>query len=131
MMRKTFRRAERLKSTKAIERLFGGKSPSFAQYPMRLVWLNNEEGDGYPIQVGFSVPKRRFKRAVQRNLIKRRMKEAYRNHKYRLYEGLGEDEYYNWMLLYVGKEEASYATMEAAMKRIIKRFLKYRQTDQA
>ncbi len=130
MGRYTFGKEERLKSRKEIERLFGGQSPSFGQYPLRLVWLKREEAEvPCPIQTGFSVPKRRFKHAVMRNRLKRRMREAYRLHKHQLYEAIQEEgTAYVWMLLYVGKEEHTYASIEEAMRQVIRRFLKYRQT---
>ena len=132
MTRHTFHRSERLKSKKEIDQLFSGQSPSFGQYPLRLVWCPRTAAKSdFPVQTGFSVPKRRFKHAVTRNLIKRRMREAYRLHKHRLYDGLtDEPTRYSWMLLYVGKEIHSYESIEQATLKIIRRFLKYRQTDQ-
>ena len=61
--KKKFLKAERLKSRKAIERLFSGKSPSFAQYPIRLVFRESEDKGEVPVQVTISVPKRKFPKA--------------------------------------------------------------------
>jgi ribonuclease P protein component len=126
MQRHTFRRAERLKSEKAIGLLFSGNSPSFAQYPMRLVWrqMDEKQGDA-AVLFAMSVPKKRFKRAVTRNLLRRRIREAYRQHKYQLEEKLGSGELqYAWMIIFTGQEVDDYATIEKAMQAIIRRFLK-------
>ncbi len=88
----TFKKAERLKSRKVIELLFkDGKS--FGAYPLRLVFLKNEEPrSNAPVQFTVSVPKRSFKSAVARNRIKRKVREAWRLNKHWLYEKLEKTE---------------------------------------
>ena len=76
-MRLTFGKQEKLKSRKLIERLFE-EGKSVKKYPIRLVYLQTDHTSDLPAQVGFSVPKRHFKRAVDRNRIKRLLREAYR-----------------------------------------------------
>lgn len=68
---------ERLCSKKLLTELFNNGS-SFLFYPFRITWLINQTPQKYPAQIVISVPKRRFKKSVDRNLIKRRIKEAYR-----------------------------------------------------
>ena len=83
----TFGKEEKLKSRKQIEQLFReGKSSSV--YPLRLLWIpqNNERF----LQCGVSVSSRYFKHAVDRNKIKRRMREAYRLNKHVLEQTLLE-----------------------------------------
>ena len=78
---------ERLKSRKQIDALFtGGKS--FPVFPLRVTYslLTNAEEPG--AQVGVTVSKRHFKRAVDRNLIKRLLREAYRLQKNEFVESL-------------------------------------------
>lgn len=77
-----FPKSERLKGQKQIEKLFL-EGESMYKYPIRVVYRqlkfsNAFEHDGYPIKVAFSVPKRKIKKAVERNRVKRRMREAYR-----------------------------------------------------
>jgi len=74
-----FRKEERLCSIKQIEQLYSQGS-SFSFYPFRIIYsvLPSEE---IPAQIVISVPKRKFKRAVDRNQIKRRIKEVYRHSK--------------------------------------------------
>ena len=76
-MRFTFRKHEKLKSRKLIGKLFE-EGKSVKKFPLRLVYLQTEHTSDSKIQAGFSVPKRNFKRAVDRNRIKRLMREAYR-----------------------------------------------------
>ena len=74
--------SERLKSRKEIGRLFTSEAKTAAAYPIRILYREVEQVRGaHPIQVTFVVPKKRFKRAVDRNLLKRRMREAYRLNK--------------------------------------------------
>ena len=76
----TFKKEERLCNKKLIDELFHNGS-SFLCYPFKVSWLLVDEPAQFPAQVLFSVSKKRYKRAVDRNLIKRRMREAYRLHK--------------------------------------------------
>lgn len=120
--RATFPRREHLKRRKEIERLFGRQGESFAQFPLRLVWRRLDTPvAGVVVQFGQSVPKRRFKRAVVRNLLRRRIREAYRQHKHELDDLPGT---YAWMVLYTGPELLPYAEIERAMRRMIARFRK-------
>ena len=88
----TFTKQERLCSRKLTERLFSGMgSRSMAAYPVRLVWMETDEPQaGASAQVLISVSKRRFKRAVKRNRVKRQIREAYRHAKLPLLEKLDE-----------------------------------------
>lgn len=75
---------ERLSGEKNVQHLFE-EGKSMIYYPLRIVFLPNS-AQNEPIRVLFSVPKRRFKKANKRNLLKRRMKEAYRLNKQLLHE---------------------------------------------
>ena len=79
----TFRKAERLSKEKIIQELFE-KGSSFYLFPFKVYCMPNRDGQ-YPVhQVLVSVSKKNFKRAVDRNLIKRRMRESYRLQKHHL-----------------------------------------------
>jgi ribonuclease P protein component len=105
----TFKKEERLCSKKLIEELFHDGS-SFLLYPFRIVWLKHGLPVEVPVQALINVPKRRFKKAVERNLLKRRIREVYRLHKAdQLYPFLKS---HSAQLLlgiqYVGKDIADY-----------------------
>jgi len=76
----TLGRSERLKSEKSICRLFETGS-HLSAYPIRLIYQSTRSTDNFPFKIGFTVPKKNFNRAVDRNLLKRRMREAYRLNK--------------------------------------------------
>ncbi|MCH5310136.1 MAG: ribonuclease P protein component [Prevotella sp.] len=94
MVAPTFRKRERIVSKHLIETLFGGgDSLSVTAFPLKAVYmqLGRHEGDE-PVQVLVSVPKKRFKHAVDRNRVKRQVREAYRLNKGLLMEQLPDTE---------------------------------------
>jgi ribonuclease P protein component len=77
MNENSFGRTEKLKSEKSITELFeSGKSLSSP--PIRLIYLFKSHIENNNVKTGFAVSKKNFRKAVDRNLIKRRMREAYR-----------------------------------------------------
>lgn len=86
--RYTLPKLERLNSRILIEKLFTGGSKSLPAFPLRIVYMP-VEGEHLPaVSLLISVPKKRFKRAVKRNRVKRQIREAYRKHKDCLHESL-------------------------------------------
>ncbi len=121
----TFKKEEKLKKRKVIDLLFK-KGKSFPQYPLRWVYLKvpPEEEQKMPVQMGFSVSKKRFKKAVNRNRIKRLLREAWRLNKHKLYKQMAESGSYSVMIIYTSKEEMKFEDLEKKMKKSIKRFIK-------
>lgn len=119
--RHTLSKEERLSWKRHIDRLFT-EGRSFVVFPLRVVYLLSDE-EGMPVRASFlvSVPKKRFKRAVKRNRIKRQVREAYRMHKYDLWESLeAKDKRMLIAFLYVDNELHSSVTMEKAMTKAIR-----------
>jgi ribonuclease P protein component len=72
----TFSKEERLCSSKLIDRLFSEGNRQISAFPVRLVWLLSDDVEG--VQILISAPKRNFHHAVDRNRIKRQIREFYR-----------------------------------------------------
>jgi len=85
----SFSKAEHLCGDKRISRLFT-EGEAFICYPVRVVFIVESKADDVTASVMVSVPKKRFKRAVKRNQIKRMMREAYRLNKQILVQKLDE-----------------------------------------
>ncbi|HVS90917.1 MAG TPA: ribonuclease P protein component [Mucilaginibacter sp.] len=116
----TFTKEERLCNKKLIDELFH-KGSSFLCYPFKVSWLVVDEAQQFPARVLFSVSKKRYKRAVDRNLIKRRLREAYRLHKQQtLYTCLNENQKnIVFSIGYIGKEIAEYGLIEKKMLKLL------------
>lgn len=85
----TFRKPERLNRKKVLERMFAGGARSYSFFPLRVVYVPAPELEA-SVSVLVSVSKRRFKRAVKRNRVKRQVREAYRLNKHLLLDALPE-----------------------------------------
>ena len=88
--RNTFKKSERLCSRILMERLFQGDNRSVSAYPVRAVFLPVEQSEQQGVSVLISVPKKRFHDAVDRNRVKRQLREAYRKHKHDLATRMAE-----------------------------------------
>lgn len=108
-----FNKEERLCSKKYLDLLFKNGS-SFLLYPFRITFLLVAEPHKYPAQVVINVAKKRYRYAVDRNLIKRRTREAYRLQKEtKLYPFLNQpDRLLLLSLQYVGKAKYDYSVFE-------------------
>jgi ribonuclease P protein component len=120
----TFRKEEKLCSQKIIGDIFLSGT-SFLCYPLKVVWKYEELLTSYPAQVVFSVPKRLFKRAHDRNLLKRQLREVYRHQKQELYQSLElNDRKIAVMIVYIAKEKLEFGQIESAMTKVISKLKK-------
>lgn len=110
--RHTFPKEEHLCRKKLIEELFGKQSSSFGVYPLRFVYIKSAAPTTAPPQVLISVSKRTFKRAVDRNRLKRLIREAYRLNKYRLTEQPNGHQVALLGIIFTGKEKSPLALVE-------------------
>jgi ribonuclease P protein component len=110
---------ERLNSEKLIEQLFRlGKSKSYGC--LRIVFKSSDEASSIPVQVMFSAPKKNFKKATDRNLLKRRMKEAYRLNKFELINNLnGSQKSIKLAFLFTESEIKPYSEIEKCAKYLL------------
>ena len=120
-MNYTFKKDERLKSRKIIERLYK-EGKSLKAFPLRMVYFQTRDISNFYVQVGMSVPKRNFKKAVDRNRIKRLMRESYRKQKYLVYDKLKVPCVF--MISYIGKKADKYTDIENKMKELLTSLVK-------
>jgi ribonuclease P protein component len=117
-----FKKEERLCSKILIDKLFT-EGTSFLVYPFKVVYLDFDFPGDFPAKAVFAVSKKLFKKAVSRNLIKRRTREAYRLNK----NMLTSDNTYSKkavIFIYIGKEILQFSSIEKAMIRIFERLKK-------
>lgn len=119
-MKKTLGKQERLKSKTLIGRLYQ-EGKSVKCFPLRLVYIQESHTSSFPAQVGVSVPKRNFKKAVNRNRIKRLLRETYRKQKHIVYNSIEKP--YVYMISYIGKEECSYDELKNKMNQLLETFV--------
>lgn len=120
-MKHTFGKQEKLKSRKLIGRLFE-EGKSVKKFPIRLIYLQTEQASDFPMQASFSVPKRNFKKAVDRNRIKRLLREAYRHEKQGLYNSVKTNHVF--MITFIGKKEPTYLELEQKIQETLALFIK-------
>lgn len=114
----TFTKKERLSGRTAISRLFSEGSSGFV-YPFRYLWSAEADEDG-GVSVLISVSKRYVKKANKRNLLKRRLREAYRTQKHALAEkAAAKNIRVNLAFVYSSKDIAEFKIIENAVGRIL------------
>ena len=103
--------------------LFGSGSTSMAAFPLRAVFkaVPRQTPADVPVQVLISVPKKRFKHAVDRNRVKRQVREAYRHHKALLYDVLANQQQLLLAFVWIADELMPSATVADRIQKLVKR----------
>jgi len=118
MVSRTLNKSERLKKNKQITELFE-KGSSFYLFPFKVFTLPTEEREEPSHKFMVSIPKRLFKRAVDRNLLKRRIREAFRINK----NLLGDGTFYHIAYIYTCKEILTYREIETKLIKTLERLI--------
>ena len=119
----SFRKDEILRKKKLIDRLFTEGS-TFYIYPFKIFWLETALESPNPAQILFSVGKRSFKRAVDRNRVKRQIREVYRVQKHELYDKLVKDQQQCVMgIIYTTNVMLTTGELEIKIKAVLKRLI--------
>lgn len=121
----SFHKGERLKREKLIKELFA-KGASINIYPFRVIYLANPQENSFH-QALFTASSRNFKKAVDRNRIKRRTREAYRLNK----ASLSETPLLLIGFIYTAKEILDYDIIETAVVKAIDKLKKARQVQKS
>ena len=117
----TFKKRERIVSRKLIERLFSkGSSFSVSAFPLRIVVMETARTeDDVPVQVLVSVSKRHFKHAVDRNRVKRQVREAYRQHKQIVTEKVQQKQALAIAFIWLADELYESTAVEKSIKKLL------------
>ncbi len=116
----TYSKKEKLKSKKLIEQMFA-EGQSVSAFPLRMVYLPATFEEAVIAKTGVSVSKRNFKTAVDRNRIKRLLRESYRLNKANYFNNLTTQ--YALMILYIGKDKPTFTQVETKMNHLFEKFL--------
>ncbi len=123
--RSSFPKKERMVSRLEIETLFGGaRTHSVVSHPLRLVYMLKERQQGdMPVRLLVSVSKRHFKHAVDRNRVKRQLREAYRKNKQLLYSALPDDRQLKIACVWLSDKHERSARIEEVLVQLVKRIV--------
>ncbi len=114
---------ERLSGNLKIEHLFK-KGKSITELPLKLLYVEEKNKELFPARVMFVVSKKNFRKAVVRNLLKRRMREAYRSQKKAWYNNLQEKKTSCILaIIYVSKETANHSEINKAIAVLLSKCL--------
>ena len=120
LMSQSFHKTERLNSKIIFDELITTGS-TIKKYPFILVWKKLNVDQSYPIRIAFSVSKKRFPLAVDRNEIKRKIREAYRIKKSDIYASINNN--YAVLLIYTPKKKIKKDLLNYKLTLVFERFI--------
>lgn len=119
----TFNKQEKLKSRKLIQQLFA-EGKSFLVFPVKVMYLQKTEPMDFPLKIGVSASSRSFKKAVDRNRIKRVLREQYRLNKLPLHQFITKNnQQIAVFFLYISKALPEKGLVEKKMPIIIQKLI--------
>ncbi len=118
-MSNTFRKEEKLKSEKLIGTLFT-EGASISVFPLRLFYLKSHFPGDIKYKTAVSVSKRNIKNAVDRNQVKRLLRESYRLNKSHFFNN--SEGQYTLMILYLGKDIPDFNLINSKLKLLFGKF---------
>lgn len=118
IMDQSFGKKEKLKSKILITQLFE-EGKGISVYPLKLIYLSTEKQE-ISIKSAVTVSKRNFKSAVDRNRIKRLLRESYRRNKAEVFNNT--DANFAFLFLYLGKDMPTFEQLDHKMKLILNKF---------
>jgi ribonuclease P protein component len=119
----SFSKKEKLKSNKLIAKVFNA-GKSIVIFPFKLYYLQLSNPSEKSILLAISVPKKNIKKAVKRNFIKRRIKEAYRLNKLPVTENLlAQNKNYAFLIVYLEKKEVDFHFIQEKIIQLLDRFI--------
>ena len=129
MPRNTFPLKEHLKSKKTIEKLYA-EGASVTAFPLRAVFIEQGQEEQEPVAaILISVAKKRFRHAVDRNLVKRRIREAYRTSKHPFIEALeNKGKKMTVAILYIDTRHNSTSFIRRKMEKLLEGIIKKHET---
>jgi len=125
LLKNTFGKSDKLKSSLEIEALYR-ENKYIVAFPLKCYYSFSEISEHKSnLRVAFTVPKKTFKLATDRNTIKRRMREAYRLHYKKIFETFLHQKELQLKLffIYVGKEIPEYRDIEKNIQTILQKTL--------
>lgn len=117
-------KSERLSSKTLIEELLTSKL-SFVKYPFRIILKDSSQPCEFPARMAISVGKKKFKRAVKRNRIKRLTREAYRLNKPEFYNSITPGRTIDILFIYLDYDLPTYPKTEKAMKSALQKIVTF------
>ncbi|MBK7093632.1 MAG: ribonuclease P protein component [Saprospiraceae bacterium] len=125
MAKFTLKKKEILSGKNQIAELFNAEKSLFC-YPLKVFYKYGSRTDNNASKVLFSVsvPKKKFKKAHDRNLLKRRIRESFRLNKYELLNNIDDDRQLSLMFIYIGNKSENYQVINRAVFKIFNSFVK-------
>ncbi len=120
----TLHKSERLTSKTLFEELLSS-NVSFVQYPFRFVAKESSRAGDYPARIAISVSKKKFKRAVHRNRLKRLTREAFRCNKSLLYDALPPGQTLDILFIYLDSQPVPFSKVEKALQTALVRMARH------